>query len=313
MTLRGRVVLLFGLLGLAACAANGPRLAGQSGGCEVKRWADVPVANTANLLFAAVRVNGTLLTMLVDTGAERTTLTEGAVQRIGLARDPHRITRSIGIGGMSTAWDAKVDSFVVGGTPLPVDSVAVGRFAISGTPGAPDGLLGADILSAFEVDFNMPEGRMTLYRGHDCALGKPLWSVPYVTLAGIETQKDRLLVPIQLDGVTALATLDTGAQLSSISERLALRVGATSAELEGDRAITAHGAAPDSLSVRVHRFRELRIGPAVMDNPILPVLPMSEGLGDALVGEDFMQGRRIWISYPTRQVFVTSLSAVAAR
>ena len=36
-----------------------------------------------------------------------------------------------------------------------------------------------------------------------------------------------------------------------------------------------------------------------MQEPALPVVPMSSGMGDALVGADFLQGRRVWLSFST--------------
>jgi hypothetical protein len=42
--------------------------------------------------------------------------------------------------------------------------------------------------------------------------------------------------------------------------------------------------------------------------PSLPVVPMPEGMGDALVGADFLHGRRVWLSFATRHMFVTPLA-----
>jgi len=52
----------------------------------------------------------------------------------------------------------------------------------------------------------------------------------------------------------------------------------------------------------------LRIGPAVVQGLMLTVLPTDAGVGDALIGEDFLEGRRVWMSFPTKQVFVSKLS-----
>ena len=96
-----------------------------------------------------------------------------------------------------------------------------------------------------------------------------------------------------------MGVLDTGAQLSTISMRMAERLGLEEEELAADGTVMAHGAAPDQVAVRLHRFRELRVGPTVVHWPTLPVVPMSDGMGDALVGADFLQGRRVWLSFAT--------------
>ena len=104
-----------------------------------------------------------------------------------------------------------------------------------------------------------------------------------------------------------MAVLDTGAQVSSISQRMAERMGLADDHMADDRTVMAHGAAPDQVAVRIHRFREFRVGPTEMQEPVLPVVPMSSGMGDALLGADFLQGRRVWLSFSTHRVFVTPL------
>ena len=90
--------------------------------------------------------------LLVDTGAERTILTEAAVAQLGLPHDPQHITRSFGIGGTSANWDA----FIPGLTrahPLPGLPRRGRRFSMDHTGGPrADGLLGADILLAFDME-----------------------------------------------------------------------------------------------------------------------------------------------------------------
>ncbi len=304
-----RALILFALLGMTACTTD-PGAPNAAGICPLIREAEMPVETHGNMLFVQGTVGGDPVTLLVDTGAERTLLTEATVERLHLPRDFQHVTRTYGIGTPSTSWDARLpDGLTLGGTRLPVDTVSVGRFnimAIAGTPA--DGLLGADILLAFDVDLDLPAHRMIFYRARrDCPGAAPPWTEAYVGVAGITTKRDRLLVPFELDGVAGEAVLDTGAQLSSISQRMAERMGLDEEQLELDRRVMAHGAAADQVAVRIHRFHELRVGPAVMQSPVLPVVPMTSGMGDALIGADFLRGRRIWLSFATHRLFVTPI------
>jgi predicted aspartyl protease len=263
-----------------------------------------------------VTVDGAPLRLILDTGAERTLLTEAAVTRLGMTRDPRHETRTYGFGGLSTTHDAEVISFTIGGAYLPVASVTVGQFALPPVAGpggavALDGLLGADVLSAFDVDLDARAGRLTLYRARDCPDAGPPWAEPAVSMGQVTLARDRLLVRVALDGVDGLATMDTGAQRSVVGERLAEAAGATQAVLDQDPIIAAHGAAAQPVPVRLHRFRTLRIGPAVIADPLLPVAPMPEGLGDGLVGDDFLAGRRLFLGYLSRRVFFTPLATPA--
>jgi hypothetical protein len=201
-----------------------------------------------------------------------------------------------------------LDRMVIGDVRFPVERIAVGTLNFDGTSGlVADGLLGADILLAFEMDIDVPHKMLTLYRVRRCGGTKPNWPDPAVEVTGVTSRKDRMLIPFTLDGVAGQAILDTGAQRSVIGLDMARRLGLNEANMAGDPTIRHRGAGPEVLLTHVHRFRDLRIGPAVVYQPALSVLPTQAGVGDALVGEDFLQGRRVWLSFPTRQLFVSPL------
>jgi len=304
-----RVLLLLAVIGLAACTTDSVTL-NTAGICPLVRMAETPVEAHGNMLFVQATINRAPVTLLIDTGAERTLLTQSAIDRLQLPRDFQHVTRTIGIGSPTVSWDAMLPGgLIIGGTHFPVDSVSVGNFSIMPVANSPaDGLLGADILLAFDIDLDLPAQKMIFYRAsHDCPDAAPPWTEAYIGLTGTTTRRDRLLVPFELDGVQGMGVLDTGAQISSISQTLAERMGLDEEQLETDRTVMAHGAAADQVAVRVHRFHELRVGPAVMHSPVLPVVPMSDGMGDALIGADFLRGRRIWLSFSTNRVFITPL------
>lgn len=306
--MRRLVPLLLVLLAIAGCATP-PQ------SCALVPLAATPLETGNNLLFVTAGIGGHPVRLLVDTGAERTVLTETAVARLGLPKDPQHMTRSVGIGGSSANWDVIVPGLTLGDTRFPIHHVAVGNFAIDHTGGPPaDGLLGADLLLAFELDIDEPEHRLTIYRLRRCADATPPWQHPWIEIKGLDARRDRLLVPIELDGVNGMAILDTGAQATTVSMALARRTGLTGPLLASDRIIMAHGAAPEPVAVHVHRFRELLVGDARIENPRLAVVTRDSSMGDALLGGDFLRGRRVWLSFPTRRLFVsvTKASQLAA-
>jgi predicted aspartyl protease len=311
------MLILLVLLGVAGCASD-PGARRADGTCPLIPLADIPLEVRGNLLFIQAKIDDEPVTMLVDTGAERTLLTEAAVDRLNLPRDFKHATRTFGIGSPTAAWDAKLpNGIVLGTTHFPVDVVTVGHFGIDQVAGgSADGLLGADILLAFDIDLNLPAHRVTFYRARrECPDATPPWNEPYVDVAGVSTRRDRMLVPFELDGVAGVGVLDTGAQFSSISKGMTQRIGLAEDAMATDRTIMAHGAAPDQVAVRIHRFREFRVGPAVIHEPALPVVPTVGGMGDGLVGADFLRGRRTWLSFATQRMFVTPLErgpAIAA-
>ena len=233
-----RILLVLTLLVLASCAAADPGEIDAKWGCSLNRLAEMPLETHGDLLFVRGKIHGAPVLLLVDTGAERTLLTEAAVDRLHLPRDYHHATRTYGIGSSTASWDAALpDGLTLGGTRFPVENVTVGRFDMIHVAGdTADGLLGADILLAFDIDLDVPDHRLTVYRARrGCPEAGPPWSGPYVRLAGISTRRDRMLVPFQLDGVAGLGVLDTGAQLSTISMRMAERLGLEEEELASRR------------------------------------------------------------------------------
>jgi predicted aspartyl protease len=264
--------------------------------------AEMPLEATNRLLTVPVGINGHWTRMLVDTGAERTTVSEDTALRLGLSRDPHYVSRSGGVGGTTVHPDVRIDGLVLGGVDFPVERLAVSRF---GQGLSVDGLLGADVLLAFDLDIDVAGSRMTFYRVRRCPEAAPPWHEPALPIHGIAARKDRMLIPVELDGVAGAAVLDTGAQATAIGIDMARRTGLTDAALASDPVMPIRGVGTNTLISRLHRFRSLRVGPVMHRDVDLPVLPGDVGIGDALVGQDFLRERRVWLSFPTRRMFVS--------
>ena len=284
--------------------------AGAAAGCEPVVIARLPIEVRGRLLTVPASINGQDVRLIVDSGAERTSISETAAGRLHLSRDLGRIRSSTGLGGTVTSADAVVSNFTLGNVRLPpIDRVAVGKFGFDNdaVPLA-DGLLGADILLAFDLDIDVPGKALTLYRVRRCLNNQPPWQEAFVAIDGVTQKKDRLLIPFQLDGERGQAILDTGASATTIGVQMANRLGLTAEKMSMDRKITQRGAGEGTMVSHLHWFRELRIGPAAIQGVMLSVLPTDAGVGDALIGEDFLEGRRVWLSFPTKQVFVSKLA-----
>lgn len=284
--------------------------AGSGSGCEPTAIARLPIEVRGRLLTVPVSIDGQEVRLVVDSGAERTSLSEKAAGRLHLSRDMSRIRSSTGLGGTVTSADAVVSNFTLGNVRLPpVERVAIGKFGFDNdSPALADGLLGADILLAFDLDIDVPGKALTLYRVRRCLNNQPPWQEPFVAIDGVTQKKDRLLIPFQLDGVRGQAILDTGASVSTIGVQMANRMGLTEEKMSLDRKIVIRGAGVGTMVSHLHWFREFRVGPAVVRGIMLTVLPTDAGVGDALIGEDFLEGRRVWMSFPTKQVFVSKLA-----
>lgn len=289
---------------LAACAPQNPVRSVID--CDMKIVATMPLEVQDRLLVVPVGINGNWVRLVVDTGAERTTIAESVANRLGLPRNARYTTRALGVGGATTTTDVAVDRLVLGGVHFPLQRIAVGTFRLQTSHGLnADGLLGADVLLAFDMDIDVPAGKLTLYHARRCPDGRPPWPEPAVEITGIRSRKDRLLVPFELDGAGGMAILDTGAQRNVLGPDMARRLGLNSQGMVADPTLRQHGIGPAEVVAHVHRFEQLRIGPVVQQPAVLTVMDTEAGMGDALIGEEFLFGRRVWLSFRNRQIYVS--------
>ncbi len=292
----------FGLLLLLLLARCAPTQAD----CSLTMVAQMPLQVQDHLLVVPAGINGKWVNLVVDSGAERTTLSQAVADRLGLPHDPRYRTRALGIGGRTVTEDADIDRLVLGGVHFPMDRVAVGTFDLQNDRGLhADGLLGADILLAFDMDIDVPGGKLTLYHARQCPKAKPPWTEPAVAIPGVSDRKDRLLLPFELDNLAGMAILDTGAGRDVIGADMARRMDLNQQTMAADIKVRQRGIGPAEAVGYLHRFNLLRIGPTTQTAPLIAVQLAEAGIGDALIGEQFLQGRRVWVSFRNRQVFVS--------
>jgi predicted aspartyl protease len=165
-------------------------------------------------------------------------------------------------------------------------------------------VLGADSLSSFDVDLDLPGHRMVLYEKQTCPGASPAWTEPYTRITAGRSRGDHLFFPVRLDGRRVDAFVDTGSQFTVLSSGAALAIGVTAAALARDRVATVRGAAAEQLAAHVHRFAQLEIGAEVLHNPEIIVTDVKLSDADLVLGIDFLRPRRIWFSYGSQQIFI---------
>ena len=120
------------------------------------------------------RLNGVPLTLIVDTGADRTVISPDVIERAGLGGQAGRAIQVVGVTGTSTATlvtlplldiaGARIGPLLVVAYALPATFRGTGSSeGAGGNPvGAIDGLLGRDVLDAFTLSVDAGSGRATL-------------------------------------------------------------------------------------------------------------------------------------------------------
>jgi predicted aspartyl protease len=297
----GAVVLASAVGGVAAAADA------RAAGCGTSRIGEITVATLRNAPIVTLVANGAPLTLLLDTGAEWTILTPAAAKRVGAQTPRIEFDRQIrGISGSLATNEVELRSFTAGDVAIPWRRVRVASLNMPSVFSGPlDGVVGADTLSSFDVDLDLPHHRMVFYGKQSCPSAAPAWAEPYSTIAARRTFSNHLSFSAQLDGRQIDTFFDTGAQLSVLSGRAALALGVTEAALARDRATVTLGAAAERLNSHLHRFSRIEVGGEVMRNPELVVADVSLKDADLVLGIDFLASRRIWLSYGSKQIFLS--------
>jgi len=260
------------------------------------------------LLTIPIGIDGHWARFVIDSGAERTTVSDEFAHRFNLSSDTRYVTRATGIGGSTKTADVAITRLVIGGIQFPINRIATGLFSLRSPQGLQaDGLLGADILLAFDLDIDIPARKLTFYRSQSCRPDESLLKGPVVAVEGIGVSKDRLIVPFRLDGIVGRGVFDTGSEKSVVGASLAHQIGLTAAILSQDPQSKMQGVGGAS-TARAHLFRELEVGRETIHGAEILVLPSDLGTADALLGADFLRNRRTWLSFRSRQLIFADQS-----
>jgi predicted aspartyl protease len=276
-------------------------------GCGTILLGETTVATLRNVPIVTLSANGVAVTLLLDTGAEGTILTPAVAQRIGAQPPRVEFQRQLrGITGSLQSSEAELRSFTLGRVSIPWRRVHVAPVNVASVFSGPlDGVLGADTLSSFDVDLDLPGHRMVLYQRQTCPNAAPAWAEPYAKISAGRSRGDHLFFPVRLNGRRTDAFVDTGSQFTVLSTGTALALGVTATVLARDRMVTVRGAAAEQLAARVHRFSELEIGAETIRNPEIVVTDVRLSDADLVLGIDFLKSRRLWLSYGSQQIFLS--------
>jgi predicted aspartyl protease len=272
----------------------------------VEKRAEIAVALASGQLTAAGAIDDKPVRFVVDTGAQRTVLSELAVLRLGLARDEWVSSWVHGIGGFERQRNARLTTVELGGLRLHRRGTeAETSVAVVPSPDRPEvGLLGTDYLSGFDIDLDLPAGRMTLYQVADCTGDIVPWTAPFAAVNATRLPSWTLLLPVRANGQPLRAIIDTGASQTVIGTRAATQIGITPEITGRDPQVATRGVGKETPIARRHVLAALQVGPVVQPNMPVLVLPLPGAAIDILLGTDWLRAHRIWLSMATSRVFV---------
>jgi predicted aspartyl protease len=250
----------------AANAADAP--------CGLVRVAELPVNIENGRLLVKMDVDGHEGWFLMDTGSPVNMLSRHMVEALGLK--PLPITPGV---LLYDGAGQQIKHFVTPKKLTLSGMIAENKqFAVMGESSTAEipfeGIFGADFLAAYDVELDLPHGKMRLFSQDHCKGQVVYWTQDYATLPFKIDASLHMVMQATLDGNPMRAMLDTGSTPSTISAQTARRTFNFDPEAQGiapdDRVTMGSGA---SLPVYKHKFGNLDVGGVEFHNTELLVIP----------------------------------------
>ena len=311
--MRTKLIALAAAAMLAAPPANAT--------CKLGLAATAPLTVTHGRAIIDMSINENPGKFELDTGAQDTILQSdyALASHVGLDRHAGQFTL-IGAGGAQTLpiWRAHVRQTEIGELKF-TDweyPVLTGRLPSSI---AIDGLLGADFLHYFDIELDIPAGKMSLWRLSGCSDIEPPWPGTHDAIDLKPTKGGQASMPIWIDNAFLDVILDTGAGGLLLTRDAANRAGATDAQLAKDKALQAGGVG-GGFTATMHAFKTLLIGSAEFDAPSIDVdANYNRANGEAYSGRDgilglgYFKADKVWISFNTHTLFLQTAEQAKAK
>ena len=278
--------------------------------CTVARLPDIPVTMNGLVPTVHAQINGKDALFVADSGAAFSLLTRAAVQEFHVRVDPSfRGLYVSGVGGSERAEVAVADTFTLfGRTWRNVEFVEAGSDFGHGAVG----LLGQNVFSIADVEYDLANGVIRLVKPTDCGKDTPLayWAAaahkPYsaIDIEFATPQQPHTKSVAYLNGTRIHVMFDTGANTSVLTLEAAKRAGVTPTS-EG----VTPGGAEWGVGHRVSqtwigRFASFKIGDEEIQHARLRFGDISAG-ADMLIGSDFFLSHRIYVASSQRKLYFT--------
>jgi len=238
-----------------------------------------------------VRVEGHMLSLLLDTGGVVTTIKWERAKELGL---PVRqsVKRVGGVGGSLlnfyvTAQNVSVGDLRLENHPIYVES--------RNLPDA-DGTLGSDILRDYDVEIDLARGTLSLTVPDNCAQSEA------TTIAMDIGQDGHIRFPVKLDGKTVTATFDSGAAISLIPMKAAGLL-----DIYPNSAALALVGSNGPYQIYAYPFQSLEFGDVSIKNPHILIVSDSfipETASALVLGMDAIRQMHFIIAYGEKRFVI---------
>jgi predicted aspartyl protease len=286
--------------------------AGDAGSCRYVPVAKVPIDFSDATRRATIggSINGTPVTLILDTGGYETQLLPGTAERLGIALDQTG-KHMYGVSGSSVLYEARLKDFAIGEKHFGKTRMhAIG--AIAGNPGHA-AIVGVDFLLQMDLELSLAGRYIQFLSATGCDdtflayWDKDAMEVPF---SGFEGPTRKPWVTVELNGVKLKAILDTGAPRTSVSRHAAALAGITPDSPNVTKGRSSAGIGTELIATWQATFDSFAIGNETIKNAELTVRDeSSRGRGpvDVVLGVDFLRAHRILFAMSQQKLYLSYL------
>jgi tetratricopeptide (TPR) repeat protein/predicted aspartyl protease len=277
------------------------------GACKIGRLAELPVTMTGLRPLVSARINGADALFLADSGAFFSMITPAAAAefKLRLGAAPYGLVVT-GIGGEARVWLTTVKTFTLADIPMTNVEFIVGGNELEGAAG----VLGQNVFSIADVEYDLSRGAIRLMRPHDCRKAMlAYWAASQpVSVLDTDSATSRSLHTTgvaYINGAKIRVLFDTGAATSVVSLAAAGRAGVKpGADGVVDGGLS-YGIGRKLVQTWIAPFASFRIGDEEIRNTRLRIGDVALPDIDMLIGADFFLSHRIYVATSQRKLYFT--------
>jgi predicted aspartyl protease len=297
-----RPFIMLAILGLSVFA--GRALAD----CKLARLAELPVTMAGLRPTVTAKINGAEAQFLADSGAFYSTISPAGAAEYKLTVTPAAFGASIqGIGGRTSVSLSDVKTFTLAGIPFPKVQFLIADFG-SGVIG----VLGQNVFSIGDVEYDLANGSIKLWHTEDCSHSLLAYWVhsnsdPYsiMEISSATPRQPHTIGSAYINGAKIKVLFDTGAPTSLLTLSAAKRAGITPDSPGVAESGVNYGIGRGVSKAWIGSFPSFKIGDEEIRNARLRFGDIQLSEADMLIGADFFLSHRIYVARRQNRLFFT--------
>jgi tetratricopeptide (TPR) repeat protein/predicted aspartyl protease len=276
------------------------------GKCDLGKVAELPITMAGLRPLITAQVNGKDARFLLDSGAFYSMMSTAVAADLKLKLSAAGGTVS-GVGGSTRTWMTKVQDFdFLGATFHGVEFLVTGSEV-----GSAAGVIGQNLLSHFDVEYDLAKGAIRLFKPQDCSrTNLAYWTdsdaFSLMDINPVERYNQHTIGVAYVNGQKIRAMFDTGAATSVLAQTAAGNIGIDVNAAGVKEAGFSYGIGRGMARSYIVPVASFKIGDnEEIKNTRLRVANMTLRDADMLIGADFFLSHRVFVSNSQHRLYLT--------